>query len=187
MHYLIITYKNHRHTTKIQTLTSIIMSYLPLNSERITTTHICQGFMYRRWPNRRPCQIESRSRKLATLELPGSFHIYGGYYLFVYLVTTRNLRVQCWKVNQPYCVVKNVTKKYSSLIFKFLIVPGNCIRSFTVHKVNWNYKRTTFKCRSNSASRTAGLLVGGSKHLQRSLNWLHLQNHRQILAAMLCT
>ena len=155
MQYLIITYKNHRHTTKIQTLTSIIMSYLPLNSERITTTHICQGFMYRRWSNRSQRRIESRSRKLATLELPGSFHIYGGYYLFVYLVTTSNLYVQCWKVNQPYSVVKNITNNTVPLHYQI------------IYGTQSQLELRTFNLQMSVkfSNRMAGLQVGGSKHL----------------------
>ena len=154
MQYLIITYKNHRHTTKKRILTAI-MSYLPLISERITTTHICQGLMYRRWSNRSQRLIESRSRKLATLELLGSFPVYGGYYLFVYLVATSNLNVQCWKVNQPYCVVKNITN--NTVPLQYQIIYGT--------QSQLELRTFNLQMSVKFSNRTAGLLVGGSKHL----------------------
>ena len=38
-------------------------------------------------------------KKIMTVELLGGFHVYGGYYLSAYLITSGNLHVQCLKIN----------------------------------------------------------------------------------------
>ena len=166
------------------------MSYLPLNSERITTTHICQGFMYRRWPNRRTCQIESRSRKLATLELPGSFHIYMEDIICLCCVFGNYKKSPCSMLKSKPAVLCS-KECYKKIQFFSNFQVFNSARGLyqIIYGTQSQLKLQTYNLQMlvKFSNRTAGLLVGGSKHLQPSLNWLHLQNHRQILAAMLCT
>ena len=49
-----------------------------------------------------------RSWKYTVLESLGGFHMSSEYYMFVKLITTGDLHVQYWNINQPCCVGKNL-------------------------------------------------------------------------------
>ena len=74
------------------------------------------------------------------LEILWGSHVYGRYYLSVYVIATCNLLVNCSKINQlwPAMVCR---KEFCSMVIELFsniqvfIVSEGCIRSYTVTRI----------------------------------------------------